>query len=202
MEKTTQLIKVQGTRERETENNQRKRGRPSTIQLNENGRYIKRCSCCQRYYPLDEFYFNNKTGYFGSYCRRHAGFNSKMFLLSMGVFERRAYQVVARSKNKGIPHTSVRHLTRFLESCWRTQHGRCYLTGLPLKVEANWKDDPLYAWQVDRINPNRGYVKGNLGISSAAINFVKQHMQLPVFITLCQHITSLHGNSSRATESK
>jgi len=179
----------------------RKHGRPTTIQLNPDGRYVKWCSICETSHPLSDFYFNKKTGYYSGYCRRHAGFNSKMYLMSKGVFERRAYQVVSRAKNKGLQHECVNDLKNLLESCWRAQGGKCYLTDVPLKVEASWKDDPLYAWHVDRINPNLGYVEGNIAISSAALNFVKQRMSLNDFITLCEKILNLHRKRSREVES-
>jgi hypothetical protein len=65
-----------------------------------------------------------------------------------------------------------------LKEQWELQKGICVFTGINLIISSysNINKNPIYSASVDRIDNNKGYVKGNIRWVSRAINFMKNAM--------------------------
>ena len=66
----------------------------------------------------------------------------------------------------------------YLKSLWEKQKGICPYTGLELKLNCHQfrHKDKRYVASLDRIDPNKGYIKGNVQFISLAINLMKNTM--------------------------
>ena len=72
----------------------------------------------------------------------------------------------------------------YLTKMFIKSNGKCALSGLPLTVERN---NPLIA-SVDRINSNKGYIKGNLQLVASCVNLAKNKLSQKDFIKLCKSV--------------
>jgi hypothetical protein len=63
-------------------------------------------------------------------------------------------------------------------------NGKCALSGLPLTVE---RKNPLIA-SVDRINSDKGYVKGNVQLVASCVNLAKHKLSQRDFIKMCKAV--------------
>jgi archaellum component FlaC len=65
-----------------------------------------------------------------------------------------------------------------LKEQWDVQKGICVFTGVQLILSSysKIKSDPIYAASLDRINNDKGYVKGNIRWVSRSINWMKNEM--------------------------
>jgi len=61
---------------------------------------------------------------------------------------------------------------------WELQRGICFFSGINLKLSSHSKikKNPIYSASLDRIDTNKGYVKGNIRWVSRAINWMKNEM--------------------------
>ena len=61
-------------------------------------------------------------------------------------------------------------------------------------------NDPIYTASLDRIDSNKGYIKGNVQFISTAINYMKNNMSNEDTIKLCKiiakHIVELEAYDS------
>lgn len=76
--------------------------------------------------------------------------------------------------------------------CWLQfiwQHGRCNLTGLPLSLEEN-----NMTGSVDRINPNKGYIKDNIQWLHTDVNKMKLDLTMYDFKLWCTLISHYQIN--------
>lgn len=67
---------------------------------------------------------------------------------------------------------------KYLKELWNKQEGKCVYTGLKLKLNTHTYRDPdiRYTASLDRIDSNKGYLKGNVQFISTAINYMKHEM--------------------------
>lgn len=61
---------------------------------------------------------------------------------------------------------------------YEKQNGRCYYTDVPIKIGVSAS--------TDRVDPNIGYVKGNIVLCHKAMNFMKQDKSFSAFVRLCE----------------
>lgn len=64
--------------------------------------------------------------------------------------------------------------SKYIENLWRSQNGKCAITGLVLRPEASGMFHP----SLDRIDSSLGYVEGNVHIVLLAINYMKNSYSL------------------------
>jgi hypothetical protein len=66
----------------------------------------------------------------------------------------------------------------YIKELWEKQGGRCAFTGIPLIQwdVKNGKKNTINLGSLDRIDSNKGYLKGNVQFISAALNMAKQDM--------------------------
>ena len=68
------------------------------------------------------------------------------------------------------PDTKIR--TPYLRHLYKQQEGKCFYTGVEMKLVSAKKNDPLIM-SVDRKDPSLGYVEGNIALCCLGINCLK-----------------------------
>lgn len=87
----------------------------------------------------------------------------------------------ARAKKQG----SVCSIDKdYLYQLWKQQKGICALTGVAMVIEIG----ALTCVSVDKIEPEKGYVEGNVQLTAWAANRAKGDMSMTVFMSMCQRV--------------
>lgn len=77
---------------------------------------------------------------------------------------------------------SRQHLTYdlpdgYLAALWHWQDGRCFYTGKPMKMGLGVGRDP-YGVSIDRVDPSKGYLVGNVVLACSRVNSVKNNLTI------------------------
>jgi hypothetical protein len=73
----------------------------------------------------------------------------------------------------------------FIEELYNKQDGKCYYTGLKMKIQSELNKD-LMIMSLDRIDSSKGYVEDNVVLCCWGINLLKgQHSVSELFKNLC-----------------
>lgn len=74
---------------------------------------------------------------------------------------------------------------------WNKQEGVCPYSGIKLLLASsrNTNINPIYRASLDRVDSNKGYIKGNIQFTSTSINYMKNDMSHEDTIKLCKLIT-------------
>lgn len=94
------------------------------------------------------------------------------------ILKSRLSQSKSRAKKKGIPFSLT---FEDLLSQWYKQHGKCFYTGLQLKIKIESYYGNREVISIDRIEPEKGYVKENIVFCCDCINTMKSNIPLEDF---------------------
>lgn len=86
-----------------------------------------------------------------------------------------------RKRNKDIPFEIDRD---YVFELYKQQKGLCALSGMELSIEIG----SLRGLSIDKINPDKGYVKGNIQLLCWAVNRAKGEINQDEFIQMCRLI--------------
>jgi hypothetical protein len=75
----------------------------------------------------------------------------------------------------------------FIQSIWESQNTKCWYSGLSMKISK--KKVGFYSPSLDRLNPDLGYVKGNVVLCLFAVNSFKQELTVEEFVKLLATIS-------------
>ena len=83
---------------------------------------------------------------------------------------------------------------KYLKELWETQNGKCPYTGLQMIIPQTTKEyqkiHSLEKASIDRIDPSKGYIKGNVEFVCMFINFAKSSYSKEQMINLISKIKS------------
>ncbi|MCY9658483.1 hypothetical protein P5G65_25140 [Paenibacillus chondroitinus] len=148
----------------------------------------KRCSMCRAYKPLNrKNFYSNTKGSGGVY-----GFNSRCKVCTSKVTAEKmkknkfyALAVSARSRYKKSEESfkclPAAELATYLEELYFAQKEKCFYTD----VEMDWNvkgPKSFFHMSVERLDPEKGYTKGNIVLCIWLINLVKSNRNLGEFI--------------------
>lgn len=115
---------------------------------------------------------------------------------------RQAKNVIEYIKHIGLPNYKARwdgcDLTvRYLYTLYMRQHCLCYYTGkhMAISIDGKAHDDSM---SLDRLDPNKGYMAGNVVWCTNLINSVKRQLTKETFLELVRtvsHHMGLHAPS-------
>ena len=99
------------------------------------------------------------------------------------------YFVDKSKRRKGVEHNIDR---KYLEELWEKQNGKCPYTGikmiLPESLKSFCKYPSLEKVSLDRIDPSKGYIKGNVEFVCQGINFAKNDYSKEEVLQFVNHI--------------
>lgn len=75
----------------------------------------------------------------------------------------------------------------YLQLLWEKQNGKCYLSGLDIKL-INKRNFQGQTASLDRIDSSKGYIEGNIQWVHRDINNMKSSMSDEKFIWLCEEV--------------
>lgn len=92
----------------------------------------------------------------------------------------------------------------YLKQIWEDQKGICPLTNWKLELpkhSTNWgsKENKIYRASIDRIDSNKGYIKGNIRYISVMANYCKNIFTDEEVVVFCEAVTSNFRPPSAST---
>ena len=76
---------------------------------------------------------------------------------------------------------------------WDRQKGCCAISGIPLVLDDQTFGKQAFRPSVDRIQPKRGYVRGNVRLVATIVNFGLNKWTLEEFVRMCKAVASKNG---------
>lgn len=76
-----------------------------------------------------------------------------------------------------------------IKSLFFKQKGKCALTGIPIFIQKGYPKKEIYTGSLDRIDPDDGYVYGNIWWVHKKINLIKRDFNLEKFKNYCRLVT-------------
>jgi hypothetical protein len=143
----------------------------------------KTCSACRVEKPIDQFPFNPATGKYAHRCVDHGPVRLPS-LRSPRAYIRNKLSTTRRNSTERRP---VCITTDYVLGILDAQKGRCALTGIEM---THGQDSPETNISIDRIDPSKGYVEGNIRLVCVAVNFMKHRMDDARLAWWCQQILS------------
>ena len=141
----------------------------------------KKCTICNEIKPLTDFYYHKTREIYVSRCTKCSSkytleYQRNGYRKTEGwVFYQRAYDLKRRDKECSM---SVKELKVYLNELWTSQNGKCGYTGLDMALTGYHTNNTNYAMTVDRIDADKGYLKGNMILCLAIINKIKQNLTI------------------------
>jgi len=90
-------------------------------------------------------------------------------------------ELVNRSKRSATKRGKIHNIdVEFLRSLWQLQDGRCAITNMPM----SHKTRDLRSMSIDRIDSEKGYIKGNIQLVCKWVNFAKSNHSLDEIKTI------------------
>lgn len=90
----------------------------------------------------------------------------------------------ARQNSKRNPDRQFSIDADYMYQIWKDQNGMCNLSGRPLKIIKGDKD----SLSLDKIQPELGYVKGNVQWLTWAVNRAKGDLSTTDYLQLCKDV--------------
>ena len=142
--------------------------------INYSGDDLKRCKCCEESKSVDNFPSRyDNSGRIRPYCKECAKDSQKSRYKAHkrdSYFKLKSSRARSRSQYLKVPFDLD---AGYLESIWT---GFCPVTGVPLEKNTDRVNET--AAELDRLVPEKGYVKGNVAFLSRKINRIKNNSNL------------------------
>lgn len=93
----------------------------------------------------------------------------------------------------------------YLKSLWDSQSGKCYYTNAPLtdyeiaysRKQLTKTDRSAQSPSLDKLDPSKGYVQGNVAWCSYSVNSMKGDLTYEEFLAVCKHILKVRDYLTR-----
>ena len=166
---------------------------PGKIQT-EDGTYLYWCPKCKRYLSRDHF-CSSKSNKFrdglNGYCKKCQQERELIYRTTLDSetglqFKLKHCLYSARSRAKKLK-LEFNLTYEYIKYLYETQKGLCAISGIPMTKEygSGILDTNI---SVDKIDPKKGYVIGNIQLVCWAVNRMKGTMNLEQLIFFCQNV--------------
>jgi hypothetical protein len=153
----------------------------STAYIEQLNNQFARCQRCKKIKSLNEFQYGRrgqKYEYRFSYCnacrnkQTYSNLNSDKYKYLKHRFE----SIRKRAKNLGIDFNLE---FDYIKNLFDKQNGKCFYSDLLLNTKVNTaKEQKINSVSFDKIDPSKGYTKGNVVLCSNRINSIKRDISL------------------------
>jgi len=131
-----------------------------------------RCCKCKLVLPASAFTLDvNRPNSLSPYCRKCRQVMARLkYTSTHGQLLMRVSAAKQRAIKARVPFSID---TEFVLSLWNKQHGLCAVSGLPMRADDTPKKGSSrspYRPSLDRINPQKGYVPGNVRLVLTLVN--------------------------------
>jgi hypothetical protein len=92
--------------------------------------------------------------------------------------------LLSRAKNRKLKRCSI--TLDDLKEQWIIQDGKCIYSGIPLLLPKPMYNDKIRTASLDRIDSNRGYIKGNIQFISITLNLAKNGLTHEQMLDFCK----------------
>ena len=149
------------------------------------------------------FQKNRVTGYFCSECFKERRKLLRRKRVTPLKKDRRAYTFEQRIREllRTIKYRkSDSDLTlEFLLELWNKQEGKCFYSGLKMLIPDYGTSSGAggrspFSFSIDKIIPEKGYVKGNVVWCCWAVNAGKNNFSLDDYYKICSEVVKHHGD--------
>ena len=155
---------------------------------------LLKCHICGEYLPVTEFGYSGHYPYrdnHDSRCRKcrvkqtteckkkYSGDYALSKILQMRFLSARD-----RANKKGIPFNLTKE---YLKELWDKQEGKCAISGIEMTFD-QCKGRTATNVSIDQINPNEGYVVGNVQLVCMAMNQFKSDFGMDEVYMFCEAI--------------
>ena len=161
----------------------------------------KLCTKCNSYISISEFYTSGKkkdgSPKYASWCKSCVSEKMKSYHKRTWNEEKLHYTAYKRTKNvrsyiaylknKAVKRKGACISLDELEEIWKKQEGKCALTGWDMTMILGKGNINTNA-SIDRIDSEKGYLKGNIQFVCRAANVFKSNMKEKDLIELCKAI--------------
>jgi hypothetical protein len=153
----------------------------------------KFCWRCQQDLPRKDFYPSKaaKSG-LTSWCRAcwstySKGVARESYTTLKGQLRARARAARVRAVRFGLPFDID---ADYLLMLWEEQDERCAVSGLPFVLSDGTHGKQPFRPSVDRVDPVKGYVHGNVRLVATIVNFGMNKWSFENFLTMCRAVVS------------
>lgn len=127
----------------------------------------KFCKKCNKSKPVDQFYYDKRGGGRPTSRCKSCIYEGQLDYRDKNYFMTSHHNKSSECRRKGIPYDLDQD---YLQSIWPVV---CPVFGIPLTPRGNRHDDSTP--HLDRLDPNKGYVKGNVRFISRKANLIKSN---------------------------
>lgn len=148
---------------------------------------IKVCSRCETPKKLSEFYFRKTRNVYYTCCKECFNKKTKKYYQD-GYAKSLNHMMNSRVSNirrKGVIFS--KNLKNHLIELWDKQNNKCYYTGIEMVLHG-YKENVRNSMTIDRIEPSKGYVEGNIVLCCSIVNKIKQDLSLEELLNWCDEI--------------
>ncbi len=180
-----------------------KRAAVSRVKVTEDG--MKLCKKCNEHKPATiEYFLKDKKGYFYSYCReckkeylklrknitpltKEELYERKVSREKVYKLEKWANYLVDSSRNSAKRYGREFDIdVDYILELYEKQNQKCYWFGI--KLEPSTVSKYPAKPSIDRLDNNKGYVKGNVVITCMAANYGRNSCDAEVFHNFCSKL--------------
>ena len=154
---------------------------------------IKTCTDCKQNLPLEDFYYNRLRKTRTDSCKKCNSVTCRKYQSDKRksgdvnfILRARAAGIRRNCKYRSDNREVAKNLSKLLLEQYAKQKGLCYYTQEPMTL-SDYQNDNSFA-TVDRVDPTKGYIEGNIVFCLSIINKMKQDMSIDQLKFRCQQI--------------
>jgi len=149
------------------------------------GGYRRQCKQCRSNYVKD-WREKDVNGFVDGVNRRMRKFRAT----TKGAILQRLVSAKTRATQSGLPFDID---VQYLRDLYEKQKGLCAYTGEVMQIQASKSESKWPVMSLDKIDPQKGYVKGNVQFVTMRVNTMKNDMNHEQFVQNMQHILTHIG---------
>ena len=152
-----------------------------------------KCKTCEKELPIPEFFYSKQRREYMKTCKKcnsvtcHKYQSDKRKSGDVNfILRARAAGIRRNCKYRSDNREVAKNLSKLLLEQYTKQKGLCYYTQEPMTL-SDYQNDDSFA-TVDRVDPTKGYIEGNIVFCLSIINKMKQDMSIDQLKFRCQQI--------------